>query len=187
MIFPWQQEQWQQLWRAKQENRLPHALLCTGMAGIGKTQFIEEFVRAYCCTQSSDNLECACHSCRLIENKSHPNVLWMQPEKIGSAIKVDQIREVSEFVQLTSLQDAFRIVVINPADAMNTNAANALLKTLEEPADGALIILISNYASQLPATVLSRCQRLVLSRPSTELGLNWLKKQLADEEVDAEL
>lgn len=194
MIFSWQIKQWKQMWSAKQENRLAHALLVTGIAGTGKAQFVESFVRAYCCKQNktidSDVVptdECSCHACRLITGRAHPNVLWIEPEKIGSAIKVDQIRNISDFINQTSLQDEYRIVIINPADEMNINAANALLKTLEEPSPGSILILISNHAAQLPATILSRCQRIIFPRPDTELALTWLNKQLSSHHKKLEI
>lgn len=194
MIFPWQIKQWQQIWRAKQDNRLPHALLITGMAGTGKVQFVESFIRAYCCQLHDDSIDtCSCHACRLVIGRVHPNILWIEPEKPGSAIKVDQIRDMSDFINQTSLQEEYRIVIINPANEMNMNAANALLKTLEEPSSGSMLILVSDHAAQLPATVLSRCQRIVFARPDKESALIWLKKQLSQSndkleyKLDAEL
>lgn len=190
MIYPWQTEQWKQIINAKQENRLPHALLFTGIEGTGKTHFAEQFIRSFCCKNNNEFLSkldaenCTCHDCRLISGKAHPNILWIEPEKVGSAIKIDQVREVSTYVQQTSLQHEFRIVLIYSAHEMTTSAANALLKTLEEPASGTIIILVSNQAGHLPATILSRCQRILFPRPSKELALTWLKKQNID---DAEL
>jgi DNA polymerase-3 subunit delta' len=194
MVFPWQIKQWQQIWRAKQENRLAHALLVAGVGGTGKAQFVESFVRAYCCkhskTTASDCVptdECSCHACRLIKGRAHPNVLWIEPEKIGSAIKVDQIRDISDFINQTSLQEEYRIVIVNPADEMNINAANALLKTLEEPSPGSILILISNHPAQLPATILSRCQRIIFPRPDKALALTWLNKQLSSHNKKSEI
>lgn len=190
MIYPWQTEQWQQLLRTTQENRLPHALLFVGIRGTGKAHFAESFVRAQLCQHSghtADNTDCVCHACRLITGRSHPNVLWVEPEKEGSAIKIDQVRDITEFVNQTSLQGEHRFVVINPANNMNANAANALLKTLEEPSAGAIMILISEQASHLPATILSRCQHLHFPQPKTELAFAWLTKKLPDNTPDPEL
>jgi DNA polymerase III subunit delta' len=180
VIFPWQIKQQQQLWRAKQEGRLPHALLFTGIAGTGKAQFADGFTHTLLCQQvtASGDYCNQCHACRLIAGRVHPNVLWIEPEKEGQVIKVDLIRGVSEFINNSSLQGEYRIVVIYPANAMNTNAANALLKTLEEPSSGSLIILISAQSEQLPATILSRCQRISFPQPKKEEALLWLKNQL---------
>ena len=189
MIYPWQQEQWQQLWQAKQENRLPHALLFAGIAGIGKTDFADYFARVLLCQHvKTSGFACdTCHSCRLMIGKSHPNILWIAPEKTGQAIKVDQIRAVTEFISQTSLQGEYRLVMIHPANDMNTNAANALLKTLEEPASGSIMILISDQAAHLPATILSRCQKIIFSRPSTASALAWMKEQSPEIAEQAEL
>lgn len=189
MMYPWQSEQWQQLWQAKQENRLPHALLVTGIPGLGKSEFVYHFVRALLCQQVGlDGIECGnCHACRLIAGKTHPNVLWVEPEEPGQAIKVDQIRLVNEFASQSSLQGDYRFVIINPADDMNTNAANALLKTLEEPSSGAIIVLVSHQSKCLPATVLSRCQQIVFSHPNKEQALQWLRAQPNGPDVNLEL
>lgn len=183
MIFSWQEQQWQKLWQAKQDNRLPHALLFAGIAGTGKHIFAKHFTLALLCQQVSvQGMPCEkCHACRLVESGVHPNVMWVTPEKEGQAIKVDQIRDVSDFINQSSLQGIFRIVVINPADYMNTSAANALLKTLEEPSSGAIIVLISDQPSQLPATVLSRCQRIAFARPSTQEAVTWLQANINDD------
>src|SRR5690348_7730311 len=99
MIFPWQTQQWNKLWHAKESNRLPHALLFVGIPGTGKMQFADNFARALLCQESITEGACyRCHACRLITGKSHPNVLWVEPEKDGHAIKVDQIRAVNEFI-----------------------------------------------------------------------------------------
>lgn len=194
MIFPWQQSQWQTLWQAKQEDRLPHALLLTGLAGVGKTSFADHLTRALLCQRTTATGETcateaadACHACRLISGGSHPNVLYVSPEKAGQAIKVDQIRHASEFVSQSSWHGEYRIVIINPAQLMNLNAANALLKTLEEPAPGALIILINTQDQKLPATILSRCQRIVFRRPQHQAAHAWLQSQLARSEMTTTL
>jgi DNA polymerase III subunit delta' len=191
MIFPWQGEQWQQLWRAKQDNRLAHAVLFSGIAGTGKSQFAEYFARALLCKEGERAREEQhgkdCHHCRLVAGRTHPNMLWIEPEKEGQAIKVDQIREVSDFINQSSFNDGIRIVLINPADAMNMNAANALLKTLEEPSSGCIMILISHQHARLPATILSRCQRIIFPSPKKEQALTWLQLQLTDSAIDPEL
>lgn len=191
MIFPWQHEQWQQLWHANQENRLPHAILLSGIAGTGKAQFADYFARALLCKEGEKVKEAAhakhCHICRLVAGRVHPNMLWIEPEKAGQAIKVDQIRAVSEFTNQSSFHDGKRIILINPANAMNISAANALLKTLEEPSSGCVLILISDQHTRLPATILSRCQRMIFPIPKKEEALGWLKNQLKDESAEADI
>lgn len=186
MIYPWQMTQWQQFWRQKNLGRLPHALLLTGIAGTGKSEFAIEMAHALLCEQvSPEGMACRkCHACRLIQGDVHPNVLRLTPEKEGQAIKVDQVRAASEFVFQTSMRGRMRVVIIHPADNLNLSAANALLKTLEEPAPDSLIILVSDHSGQLPATVLSRCQQLLFPRPPAALAMPWLIHEINDSAAD---
>jgi DNA polymerase III subunit delta' len=194
MIFPWQETKWQQLRQTQRLGRLPHALLLTGIAGIGKTQFADHLSRALLCKEFKNHppyfAKCTCHACRLLTTKIHPNVLWIEPEKPGQAIKVDQIRLLNEFIVQSSFEGEYRLGIIRPAHNMNINAANALLKTLEEPASGALLILISEQGERLIPTILSRCQKIHFPVPPVEFAYKWLQNQLALENathVDADL
>ncbi|HLB43434.1 MAG TPA: DNA polymerase III subunit delta' [Gammaproteobacteria bacterium] len=189
MIFPWQNNQWQQLLRVQRDNRLPHALLFAGMAGIGKTHFAECFIRMLMCEQidnfPQDKLICdTCHACRLVMAKVHPDILWVNPDQVDSVITIDQIRELSHFIHQSSSQGRHKIVVACFAERMNTYAANALLKTLEEPSPGSLILLISDQRERLPATILSRCQCLTFPRPQQEQALLWLQSQLKNSDIN---
>jgi len=179
MIYSWQTQEWEQLGRLRKENRLPHALLFTGPAGVGKRALAQIFARLVLCQNSQDvDSACgACHACHLTQAGSHPDFRQVQPEEDGNTIKIDQIRELSEFVQQTSHQGGLRVVLIQPATAMNTASANALLKTLEEPAPNTLLILISDNRSRLPVTILSRCQQVRFSAPPRAMALAWLAAQ----------
>jgi DNA polymerase-3 subunit delta' len=153
------------------------------MAGIGKSAFALHIAASLLCEQSAVSFDACgkCHPCRLVETDVHPNICRVVPEKEGHAIKVDQIRALAEFVQQSSLHTGFRIALINPAHSMNMNAANALLKTLEEPAEGAILILTTDQPGHLPATIRSRCQRIAFSLPDQKAALDWLKTELPDE------
>jgi DNA polymerase-3 subunit delta' len=179
MKYPWQEKQWQQIWSAFQAGRLPHGLLLSGMAGTGKYDFALHLAQALLCQQIGTNGEpCGkCHACRMALTSAHPNIYLVAPEKEGHAIKVDQIRELAEFVQQSSMQQGLRIAIINPAHSMNMNAANALLKTLEEPAQGAVIILVTDQIGSILPTIKSRCQRMLFPRPEQETALRWLQLQ----------
>ncbi len=180
MIYAWQQEQWQHWQKTQQLARMPHALLLTGMSGVGKTQFAAAMTAALLCQQRVNTFACGeCHACLQFKARVHPNVLWVEPEKPTAAIKVDQVRALNEFIQQSSLQGDYRMAIITAADNLNLAAANALLKTLEEPASGALIILISHQRLPLLATIKSRCQRLVFPNPDTTQALTWLRAQSA--------
>jgi DNA polymerase-3 subunit delta' len=179
MMTFWQSKPFQQLWQTRKEGRLPHALLFVGPKGTNKAALADEFSRAMLCEQvSQDGQSChECHTCRLLIGRAHPNVLWVEPEKAGAAIKIDQVRAVNDFVSQTAMQGEYKIVILHPADEMNVSAANALLKTLEEPSSGSLLILISDQQGHLPATVLSRCQRVVFPRPDQDKVLEWMSVQ----------
>lgn len=168
-IYPWQQKNWQQLTDTVQKNRLPHALLFVGENGSGKRQFAAAFAAALLCADFPTlGKRCEnCHACHLFNAGSHPDLMQIESEP-GHAIKIDQIRETTDFVNQTALLNGWRIIIIYPATAMNNNAANALLKTLEEPTPNTLLILISDLSLRLPATVLSRCQKIVFSNPALE-------------------
>lgn len=197
MIYQWQTKQWQQLQQQIREQRLPHALLLTGQAGLGKRQFAVELARALLCRHpQADGLACGgCEACQLLQvehaaddsqnNKStavthmgtHPDCLWLEPEAADRAIKVDDIRELCASLSLTSQFGGPRVAIIHQADSMNINAANSLLKTLEEPGASSLLLLVSSRPQRLPITVRSRCQRIGFHVPEAELALAWLAQQ----------
>lgn len=174
-ILPWQDRQWQQVIATQQQNRLPHALLLTGAPGLGKKHFALALAHTLLCNKPS--APCGeCHACHLVRAQSHPDFLLVEPEQAGHIIKIDQIREVVQFVTETASQNGLRIIIIHPANAMNINAANALLKTLEEPAPNSFIILISDRGARLPATITSRCQKIIFQKPTPAMALEWLQK-----------
>lgn len=192
MIFPWLQKEWNVLSQQKKMGRLPHALLLRGLAGLGKHQFVEDFLRTVFCENNAlrdgrfaassgrtDNDADCCRNCQLLAAKTHPDLLWVAPEKSGTPIKIEQIREGIQFIQQTALQAAYKCIVIAPANNMNTHAANALLKILEEPSPHSMIILISESNKQLPATIYSRCQQINFHPPAHSIALNWLKSVMS--------
>lgn len=190
MIYPWQQEAWLQLTKSAFSQRFPHALLLTGVAGLGKRDFAVHLARGLLCqkqpllVQHQPDDHCDCRSCQLMHGGVHPNLFWIEPEKEGHPIKVDAIREGCEFVMQTSASPGYRCLIIHPANKMNLNAANALLKTLEEPPSDAVIILVSDQDAYLPATIVSRCQRIVFSKPQEQLAKTWLQNQVKKGEYD---
>ncbi len=180
--YVWQETQWQQLVRASQQQRLPHALLLNGPLGTGPDEFAVKLANYLLCEQTDlDSNACQqCKSCLLFKAGTHPDFKILQPEEEGKAIKIDMIRELSGFLELKSQFGRYRITIITPAEAMNKNAANSLLKTLEEPPENAIIILVNPVYMKLPITIRSRCQRIVFAPPSTEVGLQWLEEQGTD-------
>lgn len=194
-ILPWQQSIWQQLQQRSNNRTLPHALLFTGLAGLGKSQFTRQFIQSLLCDGSSEDrgdkgLGCGrCKPCSLYAANTHPDVYWIGLEENSKQIKIDQIRALTEKLGLKSQQGGYRAAVINPADRLNTAAANSLLKTLEEPGENTLLILITDRPGQLPATIRSRCQIQTFASPPRKAALEWLHQELDSlpSQPDAEL
>jgi DNA polymerase III subunit delta' len=165
-------------------SRWPHALLLTGAAGIGKRRLALELARALLCeTPRADGTACGvCEGCRYVAAGQHPDLRLVEPVEIdddGTAIPtewigVEAIRAMMRWIQLTSHRRRAKVAVIVPAERMNAAAANALLKTLEEPPDGSYLILVSHQPGRLPATVRSRCHNLVAPVPEAGIARAWL-------------
>ncbi len=184
MLYPWQAEIWNQATRYLSDNRLAHAILLSGPAAIGKLEFSLSFIQRLNCTNPTlDNLACGeCKDCHLFTAETHPDVrLLNHDESLDKnkveQVKIDEIREINQFMTLSRQQGAFKIVCINHAETMNVNAANALLKTLEEPAENSILVLISHRAEALLATIKSRCQIWKFKLPDEKESLAWLSQQ----------
>ncbi|MDB9751992.1 DNA polymerase III subunit delta' [Gammaproteobacteria bacterium] len=188
-IYPWQNTQWQRFQKMQQQNRLPHAILLSGPRGIGLKEFAQSAAMQLLCLshQTISNIACGiCKSCRLYIAGNHPDLNYIEPEDSGKQIKIAQIRELIEYVTLKSFTGKRKIVIIEPADAMNRSTANALLKTLEEPPSQSMLFLLSNMPSKLPITIRSRCQRIDFKPAHTEADIDWLKNKLVDTKYSAE-
>ncbi len=179
-LYPWQQAIWQRLHTAHKAGRLPHALLFTGADGLGKNQFATAFAQSLLCNALSDSgRPCGqCRGCHLCQVGNHPDYKRIEPEEAGKAIKIDTIRAFVDKGVLTAQMGGYKVVVIEPADAMNSAAANSLLKTLEEPVPWTVIILVTSCPGRLPATVRSRCQRTTFPVPPRKEAIVWLKAQI---------
>lgn len=186
--YPWQQTQWQQLCAQLHGQKLPHALMFTGPRGIGKHHLAAAFGQLLLCQSPIADTPCArCRGCQLNQAGTHPDMLWLEPEEGSKAIKVDQVRELTEMLGKTAQQGGRKVVILEPAEAMNLNAANALLKSLEEPAAQTVIMLVSHNANSVLPTIRSRCQMRLLPMPRKEQVIHWLSPLLAGHSVDAEV
>lgn len=200
MPYPWQKESWRQLVGLRP--RLPHALLIHGPAGIGKLMLAEEFAQLLLC-EAPGELEAPCgrcDGCRWFLAGSHPDFRRLEPEflarqrgaaedeearasasgkgqKPSAEIKIDEVRELDAFLNLRSHRGRRRVVLVHPAEAMNSHAANALLKGLEEPQAEAHFILVSHRPARLLPTLRSRCVALAIAPPTPERAGPWLKQQ----------
>lgn len=177
--LPWQQAHWTHIHSYILQQRIPQALLITGSKGLGKMQLAEQFAHALLCEQvQADGLACGhCHSCLLLKAQTHPDFMVVQPEEGKTTIAIDQIRSLITKLTLKPQFERYRVVILNPADKMNNASANAFLKCLEEPNERTVIVLISDRQSKLPATILSRCQKLAIAQPDRASVLSWLQTQ----------
>lgn len=178
-LYPWQVSQWQKIQSQLSADKLPHALLLSGKEGLGKRAFAEALAHSLLCQQPTDNgTACgACAACQLLAAHTHPDLLLLQAEEAGKALKVDEVRELSSRLQFTSQFGGYKVALVVDAHDMNINAANSLLKTLEEPAQRSVLILVSSRAEKLPITVRSRCQRILFNEPDEALAVDWLRQQ----------
>ena len=174
------------------KSTLPHALLLTGVRGIGKQQFGMALAQALLCeTPAADGAACgACSGCNWFTSGSHPDFRSVEPvteedaenedsskkSKSSVWISIEQVRELHDFIHITSHRGGRKVILVAPAEALNVSAANALLKNLEEPPAMTHFILISHRPHRLPRTIVSRCRQLGLRAPSRDVALAWLKE-----------
>lgn len=191
MAFPWHKADFDALLRRKQ--RLPHALLLRGIQGIGKLSFAESLARALLCEQTGPiGAACGrCPSCGWMEQGSHPDFRRLEPDsltveddpeaggekKASRQIQVEQIRGISDFINISSHRGGAKVVLVHPAETLNPHAANALLKGLEEPPPQTYFLLVTHRWHHLLPTIISRCQHVALPPPTTGQAHDWLQQQ----------
>jgi len=148
-----------------QQNKLPHAWLLHGLRGVGKAMVAQSLAASYLCESLTNHgAACGqCHSCHMLASDSHPDfmgmgILWDEKKKkFNRDISVGQVRDALSFLSLSGMQSQRRVLLLDDADAMNNQAANALLKGLEEPSAGSLLLIVCHDLTRLPATIRSRC------------------------------
>ena len=157
---------------------MPHALLVTGLPGVGKSAFADRLAALLVCEEAAGSDACGhCSACHLFAAGTHPDLFRISPEEDSSVIKIDQVRRLGEGLALSHHGAGYKVAVLEPADTLNINAANSLLKTLEEPADKTVLILVSAQPGRLPATIRSRCRQLGIGAPPEADALKWLQGQ----------
>jgi DNA polymerase III subunit delta' len=192
-ILPWSLDQWQLF--VGMRGRLPHAVLLHGRQGIGKLIFSRVMAEGLLCeSPDSDGFACgSCPSCNWLAQDNHPDFRQVEPESRAEAegedtievasssgksksryITVDQIRALSGLLSLSTHRHGLRIVVIHPAETLNSNAANALLKMLEEPPPATLFVLVTHQLQRLLPTIRSRCHKIAMPMPSRSEAEAWL-------------
>ena len=176
---PWLLAARQSIANAARADRFAQALLLQGIPGLGKAALAEWIARYALCDQPDVDACGVCPSCQFYRAENHPDLYRVGVEEGKKQISIDAVREMIAALSLSSYRGRRKVVVIQPADALNVNGANALLKTLEEPSGSALIILVAVRPEKLPATIASRCQRIKLQAPATAVALAWLESRVA--------
>ncbi|MCX7918671.1 MAG: DNA polymerase III subunit delta' [bacterium] len=171
-----------------QFGRISHAYLFYGPEGIGKEYIATKFATALLCETPNQGDSCGlCESCKRMQHQVHPNFIRLQQKETDSFLKIDTIREFRKEIGLKAFEGARRVYVIPDAHRMMPQAANALLKTLEEPAENVVLILITTDIQAILPTIISRCQLVRFYRLSRDLIQSQLIKQFQIKESDAEL
>lgn len=181
----WLNENADALWQRHSQQRLGHAPLVYGPEGVGKQLLGRWLAALLLCSGPEDGQPCGrCDDCQLVQSGSHPDFLVIEPEEDSQVVGVNQVRELIDGLHLTSARGGNRVGLLPRADIMNVNAANALLKTLEEPPAGTWLILVSSKPATLPATIYSRCQPIAVRQPSREAAREWLSAACPDVQPD---
>jgi len=155
--------------------RLPHALLIHEAPGAGGEWLAGWAARLVLCSNPQEAPCERCGSCQRAAQEQHPDLNVIRPIEASTQIRIEQVRELAAELALTAHQGGYKVGILTPADGMNRFAANALLKTLEEPPQGTLLLLVATQPSRLPATILSRCQRVRIRAPGRAEATAWLE------------
>ncbi|UGQ24767.1 DNA polymerase III subunit delta' [Acinetobacter calcoaceticus] len=180
-VYPWQKTTWDTL-----TTRFPnigHGLLFYGKQGCGKHAFAKHFLAWVLCLNKQPHGACGeCSSCQWLKSETHPNYVHIttdeENKKQNAKIKIEKIRDLLPFVQQTG--EGWRVILIEPAEALNLASSNALLKTLEEPGERVVLILLADHYLKLPATIRSRLQHFALDRISYEQATSYLDEHLSE-------
>ncbi len=203
-IYPWQQHDWRQLQQLRE--RLPHAILFHGAEGTGKVAFAEHLAASLLCEQpAAEGHACGeCDSCGWFAQYGHPDYRRIRPDALetdaaddgaegedssakkssktpSKDIRIEQVRALSTFMNVSTHRSGMRVVLLYPAEALNSASANAMLKTLEEPPPSTVFLLVTHRIDRLLPTILSRCRKIGLSAPEPSAAVAWLHEQGLDD------
>ncbi len=173
--YPWLNRHWSFFQQRFEMGRLAHALLIAGPQDCGKLTLAKAMVVKLLCCEDLTEACGKCRSCVLLTGGAHPDYFELQPQEGSDMIKVDQVRELIGKLDLTTSVSPRKVACIHPSENMNGAAANALLKSLEEPAGDTVLVLVSNNPGRLPVTIRSRCQTMSINQPEAALVHEWLK------------
>jgi DNA polymerase III subunit delta' len=184
MTPDWLSRETARLRAAYSAGRLPHALLIHEAPGAGGEWLAGWAARMVLCRNPADAPCGRCAACERAAQGQHPDLIGVRPLEESTQIRIEQVRELASELSLTAHQGGYKVGILSPADSMNRFAANALLKTLEEPPRGTLLILVATQPSRLPATILSRCQRVRVRPPQRAEAVAWLESTRGPGEWD---
>ncbi|MCT2530945.1 DNA polymerase III subunit delta' [SAR92 clade bacterium H921] len=173
--YPWHESIWDNFNQDIEQDRLAHALMLNGPKGIGKVRLAMALAQRLLCTAEMSRYACgSCKSCQLLLAGNHPDLTVLEPEDDGKKILIEPVRKLCTLLSKTAQQGGWKVAVIIPAESMNISAANALLKSLEEPQGNTLLILVSDRPGMVSATIRSRCQKTNLALPDSRIANQWL-------------
>ena len=184
--LPWLRSELESFRAAHAVGRLSHAILIHASPGIGGDWLAGWIARLALCT--GEVPPCGtCAACARVRALQHPDLTVVRPEEDSAQIRIEQVRDLSQDLALTSHQGRGKVAIVTPADALNRFAANALLKTLEEPPPGTLLLLVASQPSRLPPTIRSRCQLVRIAAPSRATSVEWLERAAGEADWNAVL
>lgn len=180
-IYPWQESQWANIQWSLGHNRLAHALLLTGAEGMGKGHFAQMLITSLLCQNRGEGLQACgeCHSCHLYNSENHPDFVKLAPEEAGKQIGIEMVRSLGPFVSLKPQLSEHKCILVEAAHMMNSNAANAFLKTLEEPNAKTHLILVTDQPAKLLPTIRSRCQVIQFAPEFNDTSTQWVEQTLS--------
>jgi len=176
VTVPWLEGPLASVAAAHRAGRLPHALLIHDSPGAGGDVLAQRIAQVVLCERVQSTPCGQCTACHRVASGQHPDLVHVHPTEDSRQIRIEQVRELAHEIGLTSHQGGYKVGILAPADALNRHAANALLKTLEEPAPRTLLVLVATQPSRLPATIISRCQRIRIRPPSRAESIDWLRR-----------
>ncbi|USH03610.1 DNA polymerase III subunit delta' [Grimontia kaedaensis] len=177
-LYPWHQEIWQNWQQLLGQDRLHHALLLSAPKGSGKIELAAILAKTILCKNGVTEPCGMCHSCQLFDADTHPDFHWLKPESEGKQLGVDAVRAGNQYAWETSQLGGQRVILIQNADRMGEAAANALLKTLEEPPSHCHFILLSQSMDTMLPTVVSRCNKWKPKLPEETVVKRWVEGEL---------
>ena len=181
-LYPWLEQQWSFFVKQYQQQRLPHALILSGKEGLGKQALALAMAKYLLCASPTKQACESCKHCSLLKAGYHPDLWFIEPEEGSHVIKIEQIRQLTAGLQQTATAAQYQVAIIFPAENMNASAANALLKSLEEPQGNIVFILVAHQPHKLPATILSRSQIMSCTNYVEDIAIDWLKLKISQPE-----